>query len=270
MAVTVNKGYPLIATGAEVDAWGALLNTDTFTVIDSNFAGVTTKSLTNVNVILSAAESQNAILNLTGILTGNVQVTTSCKGFFFVNNDTTGAFNVTVTNGVAGSVIPQGIRSIVTADATYGVKVAGSNLFPAGTRMPFNQTTVPTGWTKESSATYNDAAIRLTTGTVSTAGTSSFTTSILSARTLVALNMPNVTITVVDPGHFHSFGGTNPKTLQTGGGAPPSEGQAATQNTSPAFTGITASIDNTARGGAQTTLWDAVKYADFTIGIKSL
>jgi hypothetical protein len=42
--------------------------------------------------------------------------------------------------------------------------------------MLFQQTTAPTGWTKETSATYNDAALRFTTGTVGTGGTDAFST----------------------------------------------------------------------------------------------
>jgi hypothetical protein len=48
--------------------------------------------------------------------------------------------------------------------------------FPTGTRMSFNQTLAPTGWTKDTSAVYNDASIRLTTGTVGIGGTDAFTT----------------------------------------------------------------------------------------------
>jgi hypothetical protein len=43
--------------------------------------------------------------------------------------------------------------------------------FPAGTRMVFQQTTAPAGWTKVTDAAYEDAVMLLTTGTVATAGT---------------------------------------------------------------------------------------------------
>jgi hypothetical protein len=44
--------------------------------------------------------------------------------------------------------------------------------FVTGTRMLFQQTAAPTGWTKEVSATYNNAALRLYTGTIATGGVS--------------------------------------------------------------------------------------------------
>lgn len=49
--------------------------------------------------------------------------------------------------------------------------------FPTGTRMAFQQTTPPTGWTKETGADYNDATLRFYTGTVTdTGGTEAFST----------------------------------------------------------------------------------------------
>lgn len=43
--------------------------------------------------------------------------------------------------------------------------------FPSGTRMVFQQTSAPAGWTKVSDSAYNNAVMLLTTGTVATAGT---------------------------------------------------------------------------------------------------
>jgi hypothetical protein len=269
MAVTTNKGYPLIATGAEVDNWGALANTDGWTVIDNNLAGVTTKSLTNVNVTLSASESQSAILRLTGVLTGAVQITTACVGFFFVENLTTGSFAVTITNGVSGVVAPQSQRMVMIAGATYGVRIAAQDSFPTGTRIPFNQTTVPTGWTKESSSTYNDAAIKLTTGTVATGGSAALSTTLLAARTLALNQLPDVTISVSDPGHTHPYVRSDTTYNAGGGGNSVLRGND-TANTTSNTTGITAAIDNTARGGSsQQVLWSAVKYVEFAIGTKA-
>ena len=59
---------------------------------------------------------------------------------------------------------------------------ADGRMFPVGTRMPFQQTTPPTGWTKETGAAYNDATARFDTGTVSTGGTQSYNTVFDNAR----------------------------------------------------------------------------------------
>ena len=59
---------------------------------------------------------------------------------------------------------------------TAFVKTAVDNAepFPQGTSMLFQQTSAPTGWTKQT--THNDKAIRLTSGTVGTGGSVAFTT----------------------------------------------------------------------------------------------
>ena len=57
--------------------------------------------------------------------------------------------------------------------------------FPSGTAMLFQQTSVPTGWTK--STTHNDKALRVVSGTVGTGGTTAFST---------AMGTPSVSGTV--------------------------------------------------------------------------
>lgn len=281
MAVTTNKGYTLIATGASSGTWGAELNTDVFTIIDNNLGGVTSKSLASSNVTLSAAESQNAILRLTGTLSANVQVTTSCIGFFFVENLTTGSFTVTITNGVSGVVAPQSQRMVMIATTANGVRVAADAGFPSGTRMAFQQTTVPTGWTKESSATYNDAAIRLTTGTVSTGGSSGFTT-VMTNRTITQANLPNVTLTTSSDGaHTHftvvnleqnvTLSASNSLAYYFNNGNDQDytlRGKADTPTV-----GVTSSngahTHSVSLGGSGTAMSFDVKYVDFSIGAKN-
>lgn len=68
---------------------------------------------------------------------------------------------------------------------------------PTGTRAPFQQSSAPTGWTKESNASYNEAVITGTTGNVGTAGSVSsetlFARTGTDAVTLVAGNIPTLT-----------------------------------------------------------------------------
>lgn len=69
----------------------------------------------------------------------------------------------------------------------------------SGTRMLFQQTSAPTGWTKETSATYNDVALRITTGTVGTGGADAFTTTFGTPKSTA-----NYTLTTADiPSHTH-------------------------------------------------------------------
>lgn len=69
----------------------------------------------------------------------------------------------------------------------------GGSSFPAGTRMLFQQTAAPTGWTKD--ATHNDKALRVVNGTVGTGGSVAFSTlfgrTATDATTLTAAQMPS-------------------------------------------------------------------------------
>lgn len=128
MPATIYKGYSVPTPGTESGTWGADLNTNTFSVIDANMGGIVTKALSNVNITLSAAESQNLILRLTGTLTGAVQVTTSCQGMTIVENATTGAFNVTLANGFGTPVIcKQGYQTFIAFDSTNGPRVVADS-----------------------------------------------------------------------------------------------------------------------------------------------
>lgn len=128
MPATTNKGYEIQTTGTNAGTWGDVLNNQAITYIDLNMGGVLPKGLSSSNVILTATESRYAILRLTGILLANVQVTTSCVGFFFVENLTTGAFTVTITNGVSGVVVPASNgRVTILSDGTNGCRMMGAS-----------------------------------------------------------------------------------------------------------------------------------------------
>lgn len=63
----------------------------------------------------------------------------------------------------------------LSADLLSEWKTAG-NVFATGVRMPFQQTTPPTGWTKETATAYEDAVAAFTTGTVATSGSNALST----------------------------------------------------------------------------------------------
>lgn len=105
------------------------------------------------NVVLTAAQYGLAILNLTGVLTGNINLVfpTGVSGQWIVANNATGAFNITATIGGAGKtfVLPQALAILIYSD--------GTNIFPASAtgqsaffkRQTFSQVagTLPVGTT---------------------------------------------------------------------------------------------------------------------------
>lgn len=276
MPTTVYKGLELQTTGSNTDTWGEVLNDDVLQILDNNLGAVTAKALSSSNVTLSASESQSAILRLTGTLSANVQVTTSCQGFFFVENLTTGSYTVTITNGVSGVVIPQGARATCIASSGNGVRIA-SDTFATGTAMVFHQAAAPTGWTKASAAAYNDAALRVVNSTGGGTGGSTVFTSVFAARTIAQANLPNVnfTGTAASSGsdHVHTLkynvrspfpAGSGAISLVDTIGVEPANIPSTDTNSSGAHT-HTVSVSS---GGSGTAMDFAVKYVDVIIGIK--
>ena len=83
--------------------------------------------------------------------------------------------------------------------------------FPSGTRMVFQQTAAPTGWTKDTTAALNDGSLRTTTGTVGTGGTVAFETAFASQA--VGGTNGNTGATTLStaqlPSHTHTHGAPN-------------------------------------------------------------
>lgn len=206
MPQTSNKGYEVQATGSNTNTWGDVLNDDVIQIIDDNIGGIVTKTLSNVQVDLTTEESQQLICRLTGVLTGNVLVTTLCNGMTLVENLTTGSFTVTFSRFGVGSpvTIAQNTRALIITDPTNGARTGADNQteFASGTRLVFNQTSAPTGYTKENSATYNEAALQFTTGSVGTGGSVAFGTAFTSRA--LSGTVGNTTLTESQiPAHRH-------------------------------------------------------------------
>ncbi|WP_302985380.1 hypothetical protein, partial [Bilophila wadsworthia] len=96
----------------------------------------------------------------------------------------------------------------ISSDGTVSVERRVE--IPSGTRMLFQQTNAPTGWTKITAAEYNNAALRLVTGNVTnyTAGLA-FSTAFASGRATTATagggSVGATTLTVAQmPKHKHS------------------------------------------------------------------
>lgn len=102
-------------------------------IVDAALGNTVSLPLSSSNVSLSTTQRQNLGFALTGTLSGNVSVSlplspnstsAAVGGEFIFENNTTGAFNVTVNTVVTGSlgvVVPQGARALLYSD-TVNVK----------------------------------------------------------------------------------------------------------------------------------------------------
>lgn len=162
---------------------------------------------------------------VTGIKSGNIQIT----GNTISATDANG--NVTISANGTGSVVAGGF-TLPASDGTAGqvLQTNGSAAlsfvsvaaFDAGTKMIFNQTSAPTGWTKDTTNN-NDSALRVVTGTVGTGGSAGFATAMgtpavsgtvgltgdLAAGNLavsISGNISDTTLTSSQiPAHTHTF-----------------------------------------------------------------
>lgn len=169
---------------------------------------------------------------------------------------------------------------------------------PSGTVMLFKQTSAPTGWTKDTTASLNDSALRVVTGSVVNGGSVAFTTAFasqsvagtianttaagsvsvslsaggsVSATTLSTAQMPSHNHSYTyrgggggaysgDPGAAGTIGGT---TGSTGGGGSHTHGF-----TNPSYSGsFTGTAHNHTFTGTAINL--AVKYVDIIIATKA-
>ena len=105
----------------------------------------------------------------------------------------------------SGAAAVPGFRPLVLADLP-----SGFSEFASGTALLFQQTAAPTGWTKVT--TYNNYALRIVSGTVSTGGSVPFTTAFASQTpsggVSIGGSVDQTTLSLSQiPSHNHSGGG---------------------------------------------------------------
>jgi hypothetical protein len=128
------------------------------------------------------------------------------------------ANNVILGNGTSSPtfVAPGASGNVLTSNGTTWASTTLSVEFSSGTRMTFNQTAAPTGWTKDTST--DNAGFRLVSGSTSSGGSVDFTTAFNATRAVTVTSMSGsagaTTLSTPQiPSHSHSYqsycGGTN-------------------------------------------------------------
>lgn len=159
----------------------------------------------------SLASTDNMTVNncAAGITVSASAASSLGNGFFaFLRAPTTGSVTFNPTDNVNGKdayVVPAGHMAMIFSNGSeffavimYEETPVIPKILPSGTRMLFQQTTAPTGWTKITNSTHNDAALRVVTGSVTTGGTDGFsahfgTNKSTNPHTLTIAEMPSHT-----------------------------------------------------------------------------
>lgn len=165
--------------GSNNNTWGDVADSN-FSILEQSIARITTISTTGGTTTLTVQQNRFPVIRISGALVSNatIVVLSSEQNWTFINW-TTGNFTVTVkTASGSGVLVPQGGAAQLHCD---GVDVLQANVaFPSGTRMLFQQTAAPTGWTKD--LTHNNKALRVVSGAAGSGGGWAFTDAFAAGR----------------------------------------------------------------------------------------
>lgn len=169
-----------------------------------------------------------------------------------IAGDTSGSITIQAP-AVAGTTVlnlPSGNADIITS-----ANVNSYAGFAAGTRIGFQQTSAPTGWTKDTTAGLNDSIMRIVTGAASSGGSNAFST--FNGQTAVGATTLSETQI---PSHTHS--GIYSSTALGSYGVMPQYQSYGTAN-------VAGSTTATGGGGSHNhSITTGIKYYDFIIAAK--
>ena len=128
---------------------------------------------------------------------GTASIFNNANDRVITGSNTAGALNAEQNLTFNGSTL------VVTGDLSVSGTISGAlAAIPAGTRMLFQQSSAPSGWTKETSL--NNRALRLVSGNVSNGGGNSFTGVLNSTVTTGNGSVASHTLTTSQiPSHYH-------------------------------------------------------------------
>ena len=217
----------------------------------ANASGATVRA--DLNSLFQAMLSQNS---------GTSEPSTTSAGMFWL--DTTGGAPYTLKIRDAGNNHWLTVFSVPDPGSDGTVEPIAS-----GTKMLFNQTSAPTGWTKDTSSN-NNSALRVVTGTAGTGGTVDFTTAFASQTPSQSgsASVSNHTLAESEiPSHRHGISVTMSTGGHTGGQVVASSGSTVNSKQT-GYTGGAGGHSHSMTQATYNAINLAVKYVDVIVATK--
>jgi len=196
--IVTRAGKGSALTHNEVDANFVNLNTDKIQ------SGNTVSSLTVTSITGTTATYTNANISSATITGGSITGITDLA----VADGGTGTSSLTQNNVILGNgtstvqfVAPGTTGNVLTSNGTTWESSLAAGGFPSGTLMLFQQTSAPTGWTKQT--THDNKALRVVSGTASSGGSVAFTTAFASKAVAGTVGSTTLSISQI-PSHNHT------------------------------------------------------------------
>jgi len=136
--------------------------------------------------------------------------------------------NVVISGDTSGSITlaapaVAGTTTLTLPTTSGTLALTSQAAFPSGTKLLFQQTAAPTGWTKDT--THDNKALRVVSGSVSSGGSVAFTTAFTSQAVSGTVGTSGATTLTTGqiPNHYHrvftvGFAGTLGIQVNSGGG----------------------------------------------------
>lgn len=215
--------------------------------------GVTSTAISYT--VLSSDQGKLVRATAAGITLTTPDATSVTSPFVFaVLNNSNGGITIDgsgaqTVDGAANIALPANQGATFFTDGTNWYSSGRAAEFAAGTRMPFQQTAAPTGWTKDT--THNDKALRVVSGSVVNGGAVAFSTVFAASGRPAGSNAAsNVSYSI--PREGYSTGSANPSSsagfLVAGSGS---------GSLGSAFTHVSSDLGLVSTNGATAQAWTA-------------
>jgi hypothetical protein len=123
-----------------------------------------------------------------GVANGGTGRTTNTAYAVICGGTTTGGAEQSIASvGTSGQVLTSN-----GAGALPTFETIATSAFPSGTRLSFQQTSAPTGWTKDTTAGLDNSSMRIVTGSVVNGGSVNFTTAFASQTPTGSVSISSV------------------------------------------------------------------------------